>query len=404
MLDSFRRKLVEPAAHVVAFGASLMPRFVFGRPMWRQIHRWIGLGAALLIVSVTLSGLVLSFGADIDRMLSPVRYAVTGAAAGQSADVYLANAVAAASGSRVVALRWPRDQGAPVTALLRGGDSPEQARVAYVDPRTGYVLDVADFRGGFVGFVHSLHSSLLAPNFSGRQIVGWIGVSLLAMVLSGLWLWRRRSAGLLQLLRWRRGPQMSFNLHLSAGFWIAGPLAVMALTGIAQGFPPQARTLIGVFSNVAPQTPRRGAPMQKPAQDAARVVELALQNGAGLKPVSLTLPTQQAKVWRLDATDADGAARTVLIDDATGAATVEAPAQGDAFLAWMHRVHEGLHHGPVLRLIVILCGLAPALFFATGVLMWLRRRRSTASAIRSSASFARGEIQSAASDLRTLEP
>ncbi|VFU11002.1 protein of unknown function [Methylocella tundrae] len=93
------------------------------------------------------------------------RYAVTGAVAGQPAGVYLGSAAAAASGARVMVLRWPRMEGAPVTVLLRGGAFADQARLAYLDPPTGRVLDIADLRGGLIGLAHALHANLMLPPF-----------------------------------------------------------------------------------------------------------------------------------------------------------------------------------------------------------------------------------------------
>lgn len=360
--------------------------FTFSRRIWRQIHLWIGLGLGILLVPMGLTGVTLVFGGELDRLFAPSRYAVTGSAVEQPAGVYLANAAAAAQGSRAIALRWPRETGAPVTIVLRGGAAPDQARVAYLDPPTGRVLDVADQRGGFVGIAHSLHANLLSADV-GRQIVGWIGVGLLTMVLTGLWLWWRRSVSLHKLLRWRRGPQLSFNLHHMAGFWIAGPLAVMAVTGIIQSFPQQARAVIGFFAEVSPQPARQasaGGGMRQPALDPQRAVDLALQSGEGLQPVSLTPPAGQARVWRVQMAKPDGQSQTALIDDATSALTVAPVASGDAFTIWLRRIHEGKDHGPLWRAIVVVCGFSPTLFFLTGLLIWLRRRHGLkTSALRS---------------------
>jgi uncharacterized iron-regulated membrane protein len=353
------------------------------RRVWRQVHLWIGLTLGVLIVPIGVSGIVLVFSTDVDRLLAPSRYAVTGAAAEQPAGVYLANASAVASGARVAALRWPQEDGAPLTVALRGGAFPDQARLAYLDPPTGRVLGVADQLSSVIGIAHSLHANLLVPDFCGRQIVGWVGVGLLTMVLTGLWIWWRRSVGLLKLLRWRRGLKLSFNLHHMLGFWIAAPLGVMALTGAYLGFPQQARTLIGFFAELTPQTPRPasgGGAMRPPALDPQLVIELALQSGEGLRPVSLTPPTAQTRVWRIQMAKRDGELQAAFVDDATSALTISPATQGDAFLIWLRRVHEGGYHGPLWRSIVVICGVSPTFLFVTGALMWLRRRPTTSAA------------------------
>ena len=47
---------------------------------------------------------------------------------------------------------------------------------------------------------------------------------------------------------------------------------------------------------------------------------------------------------------------------------------GDRAAQWFRWIHEGSHSGPVWRIIVFLCGLAPPVFVMTGIVMWLRKR------------------------------
>lgn len=366
-----------------------------GPRIWRQIHLWIGVGLGVLIIPVCLSGAVLVFSGEIDRWLDPARYAVTGAEAEQTAGVYLGAARTAVPGAQAAALRWPANPGAPVTVLLRGGEGETGAgaagrmRMAYLDPPTGKVLGVADFRSSLIGNIHSLHGNLWVPQFSGRQIVGWVGIGLLTMSISGLWLWWPRKARFVQALRWRRGAKLSLNLHYQLGFWIAAPLAVMCLSGAYLSFPQQSRTLIGFFAETAPRPARQGpgAPLlRRPAQDPQQVVEIALRTGEGLRPTALSFPTERDKAWRVQLTDADGEPRSALIDDKTAAATLAPPAAaGDAFGGWLRRVHETDHHGWLWRAIGFLCGLLPVALLVTGVLMWLRRRSGKAAAPRRAA-------------------
>ena len=84
-----------------------------------------------------------------------------------------------------------------------------------------------EFRSSFFGFLHVFHENLTIPEYSGRQIVGWVGVGMLIMSLTGLWLWWPRGSDLLRALRWKRSTRFTFNLHHLLGFWISIPLAVV---------------------------------------------------------------------------------------------------------------------------------------------------------------------------------
>ncbi|WGJ13131.1 PepSY-associated TM helix domain-containing protein [Methylocapsa sp. D3K7] len=350
-------------------------RASFVRRMLRQVHLWIGLGLGLLFVPLGLSGAMLVFGTELDRFLEPSRYAVTSGGIERTAGVYLANAVAAAPGSRAVVLRWPLSTDMPVTVLLR---SSGQTRVAYLDPPTGNILGIAGSSDSVVGFAHALHANLMVDGLTGRQIVGWIGTGLLVMALSGAFIWWPRFGGMLRALRWQRGSNVSLNLHRTLGFWIAGPLAVMTLTGIYLSFPQQSRAVIAIFTELTPQAPRPMPgiePIRQPTQDPQRVIELALQSGEGLSPVSLSPPTEQSKFWRVQVSKTGGVSQTVLVDDATSAITsTRQSTTGDAFTAWLRRVHEAKHHGAAWRLIAFLCGVAPAFLLVTGTIIWLSRR------------------------------
>jgi uncharacterized iron-regulated membrane protein len=81
-------------------------RFEWLRKSLRQIHLWIGIALGAAIIPLCISGAVLVFGPEIDRLINPSRYAVTSGAADQPAEGYLAAAAAASSGARVITLRW----------------------------------------------------------------------------------------------------------------------------------------------------------------------------------------------------------------------------------------------------------------------------------------------------------
>jgi uncharacterized iron-regulated membrane protein len=388
------------------------------RLFWRRFHLWTGVACGLFLVTMALSGTVLLFGAKLDRVLHPALYAVTGPAAAQPADVYLGKAKAAVPNGEPTQLRWPEETGFPLTVLMRLTDragrqgaphanAPEQAAsehraernasplggaqpgapagrprliMVYLDPPTGEVLGTADPRASVVGWFRSLHEDLLVPAFGGRSIVGWNGIGLFVLCLTGLYLWWPRGASVLRALGWRRGPAISINLHHRVGFWIVIPLAVMAFTGIFQAFQPQGRALVGLFAPTTPQQmlqrARGGAPLPKPNLEPQQVLDAVLSNAGSMRPVLLALPSEPDKTWRVQVSGADGDAKTVLIEDATKAVSTPQALQGDAFLAFMRRIHDGTHDGPIWNVIVLLAGLSPPLLFVTGIMMWLRRRRN----------------------------
>ena len=409
------------------------------RVAWRYCHLSVGLACSLFLLVSGASGAVLMFGPEIDRLLHPDLYAAHQGPAQRPLTDYLAVAAAAVPSGKPVAVRWPGASGRPLTVLFRlrdergprdaaandaENDRPQRDAgmrsagrpaddqqnngreprregaaerpgtgqpgiaaagrgrprllMAYLDPVTATLLGTADPRGGVVGWVRSLHTDLRVPMFAGRQIVGWAGLGLSLLSLTGLYLWWPRHASLRRGLRWRRSPKATTNLH-HLGFWVAAPLALMGLTGAYQAFPQQGRALIGLFAPVS-QGARQGFGAAVPTHPRLlpqQAVDLATSGDASQRLAALMFPTRGAEAWRVQR--ADGEQRTVIVDDATAAVSLQPlPPAGDAFQRFMRRLHEGRDFGPLWTAVVLLTGLALPMLPATGMIMWLRRRRAEA--------------------------
>ena len=348
------------------------------RRLWLNLHLCIGLGLAALLVPISLTGAVLVWHEPLEALFNPDRYAVTGGTA-QTPAALVKSAQAALPGFAPVSVRLPDDAHSPAVVTVRQQRSGEGGRarqvMAYLDPPTGKLLATAEFRDSVFGWMHRFHENLTVPEWNGRSVVGWSGVALLVMSLSGIYLWWPRE-GFLRGLRYRRGPATSSNLHHIAGFWISIPLAVVSATGIYLGFPQQGRELI---ATVAPMTPsQRGgfnAPLlASPRIDADRVAAVAVDGAAGVESFAIFLPMQSNNMWRVQLRGPDGES-TVLIDDRNGSRNVVKPLPGDRAVQWLRWIHEGSHLGLVWRIVVFICGILPTLFAVTGTMIWLRSRK-----------------------------
>ena len=230
------------------------------RTIWWTVHRWIAIGLALLLVPIGISGALLVWRDHFDALIHPSRYAVTGSAL-IAPSAYFASARAAlGTGVQPTALRFPDLEGWPVVVMARGaprgeGGPPRLVNV-YIDPPTARVLEAVDFRSSLVGWLHRFHENLTIPEYFGRAIVGWVGVGMLILSLTGIWLWWPRSSDFITGLRWHRAPFVTTNLHHLLGFWISIPLAAVSVTGIYLGFPQTARQ---VMSSIAAMTPQSSA-------------------------------------------------------------------------------------------------------------------------------------------------
>jgi uncharacterized iron-regulated membrane protein len=341
------------------------------RRAWFQVHKWIGLILAILIIPLSLSGSLLVWDQPLDRLLNPARYAVSGTATlSPQAYVDAARQVLPAQ-DRITHLTFPEGKGpivvqASVAGAKRQAGPPARISV-WLDPPTARVLAQADSRSGALRVIHRLHGSLLVPGV-GRKIVGWIGVAMMLSCFTGLWLWWPTVGKWARGLRWRRHPNLDTNLHHLMGFWIALPLFVLSLTGAWISFPG----FFGGGRSEGPPRPRTpSAPVAQPATMPDLV--LAAARGAGMKEVrSIAWPTAGGRpAWTVAAAE-----RAISIDDRTGAiqpARVR-PHGGPGIAGVMRRVHDGEGMGAVWQTIVFVGGILPALLAITGVVMWRRAR------------------------------
>ena len=352
------------------------------RRLWFQVHKWIGLALALLIVPISLTGSALVWHDWLDERLNPERV-VTGAAS-LPPSAYAAEAKRLARpGERLSSLAFPREEGPVVATLARAGQ-PTSGRpvrtLLYLDPASARLLDRGASDEGPVRILHVLHGSLMVPGV-GRQIVGWIGVAMLLSSLTGLWLWWPLSGRFTRGLKWRRRATVSANLHHQTGFWIALPLAVLSFTGAWISFPAFFAALSG-----DPAVPSMAERMRRNAALPAAETRLSPDSAlAAARPLAtggltgVTWPSGPDSKWKIAFAGPGGAAE-VAVDDRSAAATPPRPPQPETTARLMRRIHDGTGMGALWQTIIFLGGLIPPLLAVTGILMWLHVRRGRARA------------------------
>lgn len=352
------------------------------RNAWFQVHKWIGLALAILIIPLCVTGAALVWDEALDHAVNPQRYAVD---SGQSlAPGQLAAAAQAAVGTaKIATIKLPAEPGAPAIASTGPTPSKTQGPASrtnvYLDPASGKVLDVANSRSGLVMVMHQLHGTMLIPVW-GRSIVGWIGVAMLFSCFTGIWLWWPTVGKWVRGLRWRRHRNLDTNLHHLFGFWIAVPLFVLSLTGAWISFPTFFGPLVGENARPMGFSAERAAmnkaqplPVTKTSLAMAQAAALAKQPGS---VTQIAWPTDYKALWQVTIKPAKGKPATVAVDDATGTASIAPDAnRGQAGIArLMRQIHDGTGMGIVWQVIIFLGGVLPAILAITGVIMWWRAR------------------------------
>lgn len=343
------------------------------RNLWFQVHKWIGLTLAALIIPISLTGAILVWHEPIEEAMHPARHAVAGP--GTLAPSAYADAAKAAlgRGEALTRLVIPVTAGEPVVAsATRAWAGRPQRITLYLDPADAHVIDQERSGEGVLQVFHQLHGSLMIPG-AGRQIVGWIGVAMLISSLSGIWLWWPVTGSVRRGFRWKRHPNFDNNLHYLLGFWISLPLFVLSLTGVWISFPQ----VFGGFDG-AQKGPDRGAAMRaKPIAAPVTPLAVAIDHARHAETSairSVTWPTDLKPSWSFES-----ARVAVSVDDATGVVTVQSGPLGrdpsrPTLARLMRQIHDGSDMPFVWQLVIFLGGLIPAVLAVTGVVMWWRAR------------------------------
>ncbi|MBX6369490.1 MAG: PepSY domain-containing protein, partial [Rhodospirillales bacterium] len=237
-----------------------------------------------------------------------------------------------------------------------------------------------------------LHANLLIPGRLGRQIIGWFGVAMLVLGVSGLVLWWpkrdrwraafvvKRGAGRLRLLR---------DLHGAVGIWTLLVFLLVTFSGVFLAFP---QSTGAVIASVFPARDLRAAIFAarvEPRGGAERIgidraIELARAAIPDGRLVSVALPVRPEQPYRIGLLPADyaegGPIAWVLIDPwSARVLEILHPRDyttGETIMAWQHGLHEGAGLGPIWRGLVFMSGFLPPLFVVTGIWMWLLKRRA----------------------------
>jgi uncharacterized iron-regulated membrane protein len=279
----------------------------------------------------------------------------------------------------ITAVRLPLASGDVVTwRIAVKGDRP---RIVRTDPQTGREIPPVQAGWGSRLWWHQLHGSLLS-GATGRLVVGWLGLGLGTLCVTGLILWWPGAGKLSQTLLLRRNRSIgAWQLHHVLGVWLALPLALLAITGSYFAFPTQYAALAGAAPSGRPPTVTHRDPGTGPLPRApiAALIESSRKALPDGRPSMIQwMPSGLVDVTVYRVGDWWPRGNNVVHVRADTAAMVavdrfENAAFGTRLVAAMRPVHVGAVGGRLLWAVWLIAGLVPPLLFITGLLMWWRR-------------------------------
>ena len=227
------------------------------RKFWHHVHRWLGLTAGIHLILLGLTGSLLVFFKELDRIVAPDRYAV------QTSSKELAPLNTMVQETR-------RRLGAPVHLIyfLSGNTDPtlelwaesntdhsEKRSVCNFDRSTGAALGCWVWGQTLMSWIYRLHYELFMGAI-GTKIVGVTGLVFLFLIFTGLWLWWPRSksqwATAFRLTTFKNRYRLSYDIHRIFGLYSSLALILTSFSGVALAYPEIVKSIVGVVSVTTP--------------------------------------------------------------------------------------------------------------------------------------------------------
>lgn len=411
------------------------------RQLWVLIHRWAGLAMAGFLILIGLTGSLLAFYPEVERLINPQYYPARASGLalgpGELAEILERRLPQA----QVNALILEANQGATLAAVgARPGEAPLGFDHVFLDPTTGEELfrrqfgTISEGWTNVMGFVYRLHYNLaLAP--AGKWILGvcalvWTLDCFVALYLtlpqrreSASHLLRSTQSGNAEAktwwqrwkpawrIRWRQGGyKLTFDLHRAGGLWLWLILLVFAGSSVYMNLGDTVYTwaMRAVTDFEAPWTELAllDEPLQNPRHgwiEAQTTGERLMERQAALhgftveRPIALRLDRLRGVyIYSVrssrDIQDKRGMTRLFFDADTGELKLLLLPTgqqAGNTMTSWLFALHEANVFGLPYRFFVCLLGLAIVMLSVTGIVIWMKKRRARRLRV---AASARGEM------------
>jgi uncharacterized iron-regulated membrane protein len=294
------------------------PQSVWLRKALFQVHLWTGIALGLYVFVISVSGSAIVFRNELYKAIWPGPRIV---AIGSHRFTHDELRDAARRAYPQYKLSWIWDAKQPNQATEIWLDRKGHKKERLFDPYTGQDLgESRPYSIQLIGWLIDLHVNLLAGD-RGRLVNGACAVIVLLLSLTGAVLWWpgterwRRSLTIQTTSNWKL---FNWELHSALGFWILPVVIMFGFVGFYGGFP--------------------------------RPVQVVVNKIAPLDVYGIDGPvTPSTRSFRPKLTP------------------------GDTIIRWISYLHFGNFGGWESKAVWVIIGLAPAVLFITGVLMWWNR-------------------------------
>ncbi|ENQ3107831.1 PepSY domain-containing protein [Bacillus cereus] len=357
------------------------------RGLVRNVHLCLSMIAGICIVLIGLTGSLLVFDNELNRMIYPDLYKITKGqpVTYQKALQTVASTYQKGEIQRVYTPDDPHSQGIYLFNLKEG----KGTKSVYVDPGTGNINgDLGE--KSFFNQVKEIHYHLLLKDFNGKEIVGIIGFVLFFISLSGLYLWWPG------IKKWMRGFVIrrskntyvkQYDLHKVIGIIAMPFLLVVSLTGALFTYDKTIFGWVGAKTSVMPpkekliSKPLSGGKL--PLDHLLSEAEKAVPQGT-ITQVRMPAKAKKGKVEgaveiRLSRSYDPGNGNVkIWVDQYSGRVLAKQDPKVDdglTYQTWLKPLHTGTFGSSFTKVLYVIGGLTPSMLMFTGIYMWWYKKK-----------------------------
>lgn len=353
---------------------------------WYLVHKWTSLVCTAFLLLLCVTGLPLIFHEEIDGLTrAPAASAVVRPAPPPNLDDIVARALAERPGEVMMFLSHDPDKPIWYAITAPRVDSQEdQTHIAQFDARTGELLKAPPLDTGVMHFLLELHSSLLL-GLPGEMVMALVGLVFLVSLVSGAVVYapfmRKLAFGTVRKGRSSRVKWL--DTHNVVGIVALAWLAVVGATGVITALSTPIAGLWQMGQLAEMTAPYKNAPPLRrlgSVHQAARVARAA----APTMSVSIiawpgtffSSKHHYAVFLSGDTPLTRKLIKPALVDAEMGQLTTiqEMPLYVKT-LFLSQPLHFGDYGGLPLKIVWALLDIAAIVVLATGIYLWLGRRR-----------------------------
>ncbi len=375
------------------------------------LHLWLGLISGLVVLVVAITGCLFLFQKEISESVAHDLYFVNPPANAKTLSVtalqQIANKALKGDASFITTFS-DRSRSWEFMAFEAGDQNKfwilntfKTYQSAFINPYSGKVLGLKNYKKDFFVIVKYLHWSLLLNNKYGQPIVGYATLIFVLLMISGLILWWPKSLKKANVdksfkIKWRANfKRLNYDLHNVLGFYALFIGIILGLTGMVWAMKWFEKTVYVV-----------AAQSTKPAKFVSSVsdsTQKALKNPLDI--AFFTAKNSMPEAERIGISPALGTKGVIYISGYRGKETYYNYDQlqfdqytgkllsrqnyrdknsGEKIIGMNYDIHVGAIWGLPGKILAFLASLVCASLPVTGLIVWLQKGKKSKPRVRKS--------------------